>query len=74
MAKWTIYENRNGNLTLNYKNMITGQVHPCGELRTDTPKGMIVDWVVKQGDPNPGDLIQFDDGTVYQISFYQASA
>jgi len=67
MAKWQVYGNRNGNLTFSYLNTATKQVHVCGELRADTPKGMVVDWVMQQGDPNPGDVICFDDGTALFI-------
>lgn len=73
MSKWVVYENGKKNLQLIHKNSINGLVHNCGELRLDTPKAMIVDWVLKQ-DPQPGDLIKLWDGTVIQVSLTEARA
>lgn len=74
MAKWVVQENRRGNLSLTYKNLLSGQVFECGELRRDTPADMILKWIVKEGGPNPGDLIRFPDGTILQVHGGQASA
>jgi hypothetical protein len=68
MALWTVHKNRRNAYTVQYKNNKTGQVHYCGEVRLDTPKEMIVKWVVGQEATNPGDTIRFDDGTVFAIS------
>jgi len=65
VARWNVFENRNGTVSVVYRDRLTGYVHACGELRRDTPRGMIVDWVVKIGESNPGDIIHFDDGTVF---------
>lgn len=67
MAHWTIRRNRKGTLDFNYKNCITGQIHHCGELRSSTTKREILEWVMRQGEPGTGDLIKFDDGTVFMV-------
>lgn len=66
MANWVVYE-KASNLQLIYRNSINGSVHACGLLRRDTPLDMIVDWVVKSGNPAAFDLIKLHDGTVYQV-------
>lgn len=63
MAEWTVFPSKSGNLNLSYKNSITGQKHQCGEVRLDTPREMIVKWVVEQ-ELNPGDLVKFDGLTL----------
>ena len=74
MAIWCCYPNGRGNLTLKYKNQLTGQTHQCGELRSDTPDAMIVDWVINKGDANPGDQIRLQNGLVLAISRESAEA
>lgn len=73
MAQWQIRENRKGSLDLNYRNKITGQTFYCGELRRDTPRRMIVEWVANQN-PNPGDVIRFSDGLAFVVQFNSAQA
>ena len=74
MAKWIIYENRDQHLTLLYRNLVNGEVFECGQLRADTPRKLIVDWVVHQDTARPGDIIKFQDGSVVQYLTDKGSA
>lgn len=65
MAKWNCYSSK-GNLNLSYRNFATGQEYQCGKMRLDTPRDMILDWVVNQ-DPNPCDTIKFENGIVFLV-------
>ncbi len=68
MAKWVLYENNRKFLTLLYRNIVTGAVFNCGELRADTPAQMILEWVLEQPAHQAGDIIKFPDGSVIQVS------
>jgi hypothetical protein len=74
MAKWILYQNARQNLTLLYRNLINGTTFCCGELRSDTPALMIVEWIIKQSAAQPGDIIQLADMNVLQILPSQAQA
>jgi hypothetical protein len=65
MARWTLYENRHGSLSLKYKNSL-GKVFACGDVRLDTAPITIVQWLVEH-DVAAGDTVHFDDGTALFI-------
>ena len=67
MAKWILYRNARANLTLLYKNLINGTTFCCGELRTDTPLPMIIEWILNQKAAQSGDIIKLPDNQVVQI-------
>lgn len=46
----------------------------CGEVRTDTPRTMILDWVVTKGEAAPGDVILFPGGEVFVMMAKAAAA
>lgn len=71
MATWIVYENRRQNLSLVHV-PTPGPRFDCGELRSDTPSQMILQWVFDQA--QPGDLVRFPDGALFQISTHQAEA
>lgn len=64
MASWNVIENRKGKtLTLNCTapHLPPDGGFNCGEIRTDTPRTMIVKWVLEQEAMRPGDVIKFND-------------
>lgn len=62
MAKWTLFENKASNLTLKYDNVVNGEAFNCGELRSDTPEKMVVEWIVTQEAVQPFDVITLPGG------------
>ena len=68
MAKWTVRKIRAGVLVLEYRDCCTGRTHVAGELRADTPAGMLIGWVATEGGPfGPGDHLVLPDGTVLAL-------
>lgn len=66
MARWIVAPAR-GSLKLTYHNMISGEVFTCGDVDRNTPHHEIVSWVINCGEPNPGDVIRFEDHTTFFI-------
>jgi hypothetical protein len=66
VGKWVLYHSHSV-LTLMHQNLIDGTTHNCGPLRADTPKLMILKWIVDQGQAQPGDVISFPGGEVLAV-------
>lgn len=67
MAKWVVYQQRTGNLVMLHVNLMTGRAEKLGFMRKDTPEEMMLDWIVKQGDPGPFDFMVFSSGRVCSL-------
>ena len=64
MAKWRTFENQEGNLKFVFQNTYTNQAEVLGIMRPDTSDDLVIDWVIHQGSPSPGDLIVLSSGRV----------
>jgi hypothetical protein len=67
MAIWHLYRQSDGHLGLTYENRVTGALFKCGVLRDDTPRAMVVAWVVGRGEAQTFDWIRLDTGAVLQL-------
>ncbi len=68
MAKWVVYRRANGVMVLVYHNVFTGASEKLGEMRRDLPEDLVVDWIVMQGNPAPGDIVSLASGRVAVMS------
>lgn len=57
MALWRIYENGARNYCVLYVNLATSAAEVLGHVRGETPLHEVVDWIVRQGQPDAGDVI-----------------
>jgi hypothetical protein len=64
MAKWLLYQNSSGFYTLKYRNPVTNTDFTCGELRLDTPRKMILQWILEQNTYSQGDVVCFPGETL----------
>ncbi len=67
MAIWHLYRQSDGHLGLTYENRITGALFKCGTLREDTPRALVVAWVVERGEAQTFDSIRLDTGGVLHV-------
>ena len=74
MARWNIHRTSSGTYKMTYRNLVSGTVHECGETRGDTPVTMMVDWIIKIGEANPGDVIVLPDRSVLQLALQPGKA
>lgn len=74
MAKWQVYTASDGRVGLLYVNTATGQSQCCGRLDAPVSQREFIEWIVQKGEPAPGDLITFEDGTVLAIAYREAKA
>lgn len=74
MGKWTVIENERGFWSFLHLNLLNGVQTLCGELRTDTPPEMILEWIVNCGSSTPGDVVRFADGQVLTLLPTEARA
>lgn len=56
MAIWLVLQQRQ-KTSVQYVNLQTQQVIPCGDQRVDTPIGMILDWIAEHSDPGDAALV-----------------
>lgn len=74
MAKWICYRQTDGHLMMVYVNCMTGAWEKLGRMRRDTPEDLVIDWVVKQAKPAPGDVIKLPSGRTLSILTVLGSA
>jgi hypothetical protein len=67
VAIWHLYRQSDGHLGLTYENLTTGALFKCGTLREDTPRAMVVAWVIGRGEAQTFDSIRLDTGYVLQV-------
>lgn len=67
MARWEVYVRGDGQLGMNYRNLVTGVVHHAGVLRADTPMAMVVSWIVKDAGAAPYDVISLPDACLWVL-------
>ena len=68
MARWDIHTDREGCLEMTYHNLQSGTVQKCGKAARGTPSRAIVQWIMNQGGGREGDVIRFDDGSIFFVS------
>ena len=49
MPIWHVYRQRDGVLGITYENRITRDLFKCGPLRDDTPRELVVTWIIENG-------------------------
>lgn len=67
MNRWSVVPNKKGSMTLRHKNGRTGEVQVCGDERLDTPKTMMIDWMMNTDAWRVGDIMVFADGDVVLV-------
>ena len=71
MARWSVKRLENGYQAVTYDDFGVKAQYECGELHRTVPEFMILEWVLMQGKPKPGDFIVFASGRI--IYFGNAS-